>query len=236
MENKDLVFLTDATVRADLYTTDEVIAECSGNQLKAVKNLIRNHKSEIEQFGVLHFENAKPKVSSSKGGRPTKRYMLSMNQATFLITLLNNTPQVVEFKVNLVKQFFNMKQELLERDIRWENGKLISNRLNTAVTNHYGKERATKEFRYSGFNDLVYRAVLGKSSKQLKEERGLTGAKNIASTQLLSTEEQKAIEPIKDKVASLLDLGIDYYAIKALITGNGVEELNSKYSKKKKTA
>lgn len=244
-ENKDLVFLTDATVRADLYTTDEVIAECSGNKRESIQRKIRDNKTRLEHFGKVNtlvpdLENGqdirKPIKSTFSGGRHKKTYMLNEQQATFLVTLLGNTEQVLDFKENLVKQFFNMKQELLERDIRWENGKLISNRLNTAITNHYGKERATKEFRYSGFNDLVYRAVLGKSSKQLKEERGLTGVKNIASTQLLSTEEQKAIEPIKDKVASLLDLGIDYYAIKAIVTGNGVKELNAKYSKKKKTA
>ena len=38
------------------YTTDKIISECSNNQLKVVKNLIRNHKQDLEEFGFLHFE------------------------------------------------------------------------------------------------------------------------------------------------------------------------------------
>ena len=57
-ENEMMVFLTGETVTADLYTTDEVIALNTDNQLKAVKNLIRNHKADLEEFGKVHFQNA----------------------------------------------------------------------------------------------------------------------------------------------------------------------------------
>ena len=56
----DLVFYTDNTLKAEPYTTPEVIAANTGNSLKAVNNLVRYKKKHLERFGVLHFENAKP--------------------------------------------------------------------------------------------------------------------------------------------------------------------------------
>lgn len=91
----DLVFMHG--LNEEPYTTDKIIAECSKNQLKVVKNLIRNHKKDFEDFGVLHFENAKP-LKGSKGGRPQKTYHLNEQQATLLITYLDNTPEVNQFK------------------------------------------------------------------------------------------------------------------------------------------
>ena len=82
------------------YTTDKIISECSNNQLKVVKNLIRNHKQDLEEFGFLHFENAK----LTGRGRPQKTYHLNEQQATLLITYLDNTPEVNQFKKNLVHE------------------------------------------------------------------------------------------------------------------------------------
>lgn len=110
----DLVFIHG--LNEEPYTTDKIIAECSNNQLKVVKNLIRNHKKDFEDFGVLHFENAKP-LKGSKGGRPIKTYHLNEQQATLLITYLNNTPEVNQFKKNLVREFYRMRKELNQRQI-----------------------------------------------------------------------------------------------------------------------
>ena len=45
------------------------------------------------------------------GGRPIVTYYLNEQQATFLMTLLRNNKVVVEFKKQLVKAFFIMKQQ-----------------------------------------------------------------------------------------------------------------------------
>ncbi len=95
------------------YTTDKIISECSNNQLKVVKNLIRNHKQDLEEFGFLHFENAK----LPGRGRPQKTYHLNEQQATLLITYLDNTPEVNQFKKNLVHEFYRMRKELNQRQI-----------------------------------------------------------------------------------------------------------------------
>ncbi|MFR0552440.1 hypothetical protein [Ligilactobacillus salivarius] len=56
----NLVFYTDNTLKAEPYTTPEIIANNTGNNLDNVNRLIRNKKSSLERFGVLEFEIRKP--------------------------------------------------------------------------------------------------------------------------------------------------------------------------------
>lgn len=103
----DLVYLK----KDDVFTDSLVIAEGSGVTHKKLKMTIQKHKKELERFGKLSV----PYQTESSGGRPTEYYALNEAQATFLITLLKNTPQVVDFKAELVSQFYKMRQFILER-------------------------------------------------------------------------------------------------------------------------
>lgn len=103
----DLVYLK----KDDVFTDSLVIAEGSGVTHKKLKMTIQKHKKELERFGKL----SAPYQTESSGGRPTEYYALNEAQATFLITLLKNTPQVVDFKAELVSQFYKMRQFILER-------------------------------------------------------------------------------------------------------------------------
>jgi len=58
---------------------------------------------------VLRFEVSKP-PDSSKGGRPERFVYLTDAQASFVMTLSRNTPQVVECKRQLVAAFEKAKQ------------------------------------------------------------------------------------------------------------------------------
>lgn len=68
---EELVFLHSQYIEEEPYTTDEVIAKYSENNLKSVKNLIRDNKADLEEFGVLRFEKAKPQKGSE--GWTTKK-------------------------------------------------------------------------------------------------------------------------------------------------------------------
>lgn len=226
-ENSMMVFLTDPTVTAGLYTTDEVVAENTANSLHAVKQLIRTHIADLGEFGKVAFE-----MRASESGQHKKVYLLNQQQATFFITLLDNTKQTVKFKKELVKQFFAMAQELAKRNIGYENGKYYSKNLDKAIQDRYGED--VKFYYYSNYANLANKTVLGKNAKQIREEHNVS--KDVSVTQLVTPEQQDELEKAKDKIATLISMNLDYYAIKAIVTGNGVQELNAKYSKKKKTA
>ena len=105
----DLVFLK----KDDVFTDSLVIAEQTDNQHTSVTRLIRKHKHVFESMGEIRFMDFKSK--NPKGGRPSKVYMLNEQQATFLITMLDNNAKVVEFKADLVKEFYKMRTFIMER-------------------------------------------------------------------------------------------------------------------------
>ena len=88
-----------------------IIAQNTDNEVSSVKRLIDNHLSDFEEFGVLGFEIVKP-LNTELGGRPSKIYYLNEPQATLLLTYLQNTSIVREFKKALIKEFYQIKKDL----------------------------------------------------------------------------------------------------------------------------
>ncbi|MDC7952501.1 Rha family transcriptional regulator [Liquorilactobacillus mali] len=225
---EEIVFVEDLSVSAEPFTTDEVIAAYSGNSIHAVRQSIRTNKADISDFGVLAYEMRKP-MKGSKGGRPQKIYHLNKGQATFLITLLDNTPKVKVFKKELVKQFLEMEKELQERRIKREAGKYTTTRLGDAI-----KERNEFDIHaYNNFHQLAYKIALGKRATEIKNERSVP--KNTPATEYLSSSELDKLNKVKNKMASLVKIGLDYHAIKALMSGDGTIKLTvSKNTRKER--
>lgn len=87
-----------------------IIAQNTDNEARSVRLLIENHLNDFEEFGVLSFEMTKPS-NTDLGGRPSKIYYLNEPQATLLLTYLQNTPIVREFKKALVKEFYQLRDK-----------------------------------------------------------------------------------------------------------------------------
>lgn len=105
---KELVF-----IRGNIpFTNSLVIADGTENQHESVIRLIRKHLDKFERWGKIQFSDLKS--GNPLGGRPTVIAELNEQQATFLVTLLRNNDIVLEFKSELVDQFYKMR-ELLEK-------------------------------------------------------------------------------------------------------------------------
>ena len=87
-----------------------IIAQNTNNEARSVRLLIENHLNDFEEFGVLSFEMTKP-LNTDLGGRQSKIYYLNEPQATLLLTYLQNTPIVREFKKALVKEFYQLRDK-----------------------------------------------------------------------------------------------------------------------------
>lgn len=94
----------------DIFTDSMVIAEGTGIAHRKLKVTIKKYEGMIKRLGLLA-----PYRAESSGGRPEEYYRLNEEQATFIMTLLKNTDRVVEFKMNLVQQFYAMRRFLMER-------------------------------------------------------------------------------------------------------------------------
>lgn len=95
----------------DLRVSSLTIAARTENQHASVMRIIREHQVELEQFGLVGFEIA-PRPAGMHGGGDSTYALLNEPQSTLLMTFMRNSPVVVEFKVELVKQFYRMRQAL----------------------------------------------------------------------------------------------------------------------------
>jgi phage regulator Rha-like protein len=87
-----------------------IVAENTNRKHKDIMNLIRTHNSCLEEFGRVLFQTAP--LETNGGVQNITFCELNEQQTTFLMTLLSNKGNIIEFKKNLVKAFFMMKEKL----------------------------------------------------------------------------------------------------------------------------
>ena len=189
------------------YTTSAIIAECAEVKHDTVQSLIRNHQEDFESYGIIGFEIRK----LDGRGRPMKIYRLNEQQATLLITYLKNTEPVRRFKMNLVKAFFEMREELSKFRMQRALEKPKRKTLHDSIENW---EQAPK-YPHSTMNNLLLKAVTDRNAKQLREERG--GYNGIDS---LTSDELEQYQAFEDMVIAMIGLNMSYQEIKAMAFRN----------------
>ena len=186
------------------YTTDKIISECSNNQLKVVKNLIRNHKQDLEEFGFLHFENAK----LTGRGRPQKTYHLNEQQATLLITYLDNTPEVNQFKKNLVHEFYRMRKELNQRQIN----RAIEKPQRKTLTDAIKEWPQAPDYIYINMTRLLLKRATGLTAQQIKKQRHVKTALDG-----LTVKEQERYQQLENVAIGLVGLNKTWDEVKGVL-------------------
>ena len=188
------------------YTTSAIIAECAGIKHHAIQEHIRKQIGRLEQFGKVSF-----KMRPLQSGQQAKDYILNEQQATLLITFLKNTEQVANFKTNLVKAFFEMREELSKFRMQRALEKPKRRTLHDSIENW---EQAPKHA-HSTMNNLLLKAVTDRNAKQLREERG--GYNGIDS---LTSDELEQYQAFEDMVIAMIGLNMSYQEIKAMAFRN----------------
>ena len=188
------------------YTTSAIIAECAGIKHHAIQEHIRKQIARLEQFGKVSF-----KMRPLQSGQQAKDYILNEQQATLLITFLKNTEQVANFKMNLVKAFFEMREELSKFRMQRALEKPKRKTLHDSIENW---EQAPKHA-HSTMNNLLLKAVTDRNARQLVEERG--GYNGIDS---LTSEELEQYQAFEDMAIAMISLNMSYQEIKAMAFRN----------------
>ena len=202
----NLVYLTPNT--EEPFTTSEVIAECAGVKRDTVQKLVQRHEKDLREFGRVGFEI---RTLQTRGGQQmAKVYHLNEQQATLLLTFLRNTPVVIEFKKELVRQFFAMRKELMNiKAIKAERKPL-----RTSMTDAIKAlpDSPHKQFKYSQYTDLAYTAALGRTARQLRKERGAD--KGATASDYMNADELAAVASMENRISVLLEVGMDYQQVK----------------------
>lgn len=207
----ELVFLESDNMNEEPFTTSRIIADHAEVAHHSVTRLIRDYAKDLEEFGIIGFE-----IHKLDGrGRPRKIYCLNEEQATLLITYLDNTEPVRAFKKELVKQFFAMKHEQLSRQALRSAGKQVRVSMTDAI-----KEADFSHHFYKHFTNLCYKSAIGFNATQIKKARNVS--KNFSIMDYLSKEELEAVNEREGQIATMVSLGMSYDQIKGVLDNNGV--------------
>lgn len=93
--------------QGELRVSSLDVAERTGNEHRAVLQLVNSYAGQLERFGHLAFE-----MRDGYQGHTVRVAHLNEQQATLLITFMRNSEIVVDFKATLVEQFYEMRQAL----------------------------------------------------------------------------------------------------------------------------
>ena len=187
------------------------VAETFGKEHYHVIEDIREIASKIStpEFSGLFYET-EYKASNGK-----KNPMYYMNRDGFTLLVMGYTGEkAMQFKLAYIKQFNAMEKALIGKIKEREKGIAVRQALTKAIQQS-GENDRMHGHAYSTYTDLIYKAVLGKSAKQLREEFGIGKQDNLRD--LLSEEELAKVKSVEMVVSGLVDCGWGYDEIKAFI-------------------
>lgn len=191
------------------YTTSEIIAECAEVQHHTITRTIRKNLERFESLGKVGFN-----IQAMESGQQSKIYILNEQQATLLITFLKNTDQVATFKENLVKAFFEMRDEVAEFRYQRALEKPKRKTLHDSIENW---EQAPKHA-HSTVTNLLLKGASGLNKRQLVAQRGgLTGIDSLTSKELVR------YQALEDMAIALINLNFTYQDIKTMALKNTLQ-------------
>lgn len=79
----------------------------------------------------------------------------------------------------------------------------------------YVEDSSHKKFQYRNYTDLIYKNTLGKTAKEMREERGIGKDEKIRD--FLSADELEAVLKAERQVSTLLEMQLSYHDIKAIL-------------------
>lgn len=209
---QELVLIKPVGSKLEPYTTADVVAAYAQVTSDTVNRLIRKHKNDMEEFGKVGFEIRA--LIGSRTGQSVKIYHLNEQQATLLITYLKNTEPVRRFKKALVRGFFEARQELARREAQRTIKAPVRRSLTDAIRDS-GEDERMHGHAFAAYTNLIYKATVGMTAPQLRKAAGAD--RNADALALLNADQLAEVTRLETQVCTLLEFGMRYEAIKALV-------------------
>lgn len=204
--NQDLVTLTTQDLSNAIPVTNSLkVAEKFKKRHDIVLRDIRTLEVELrnsltkEEFNLYKFEEIE-RVDSK--GRIQPYY--KMNRDFFLMLVMGyRTKEAYKIKHEFIQAFNFLEKELLTRIETRAITKIKRKELTDTIKNCIDDEGNFKKFAFSNYTRLIYKKVLGKEIKKIKEERNIPKDKNIRN--YLTIEELEKVQEIESKVAYFIE-------------------------------
>ena len=197
----------------DVFTTSKDIAEKANVKHHAIQQLIGKNECDFKEFGSLKVAF---KMRASKTNQKEKFYLLNEQQATLLLTYLKNTETVRQFKKDLVRQFYKLREIVREKKTKdWAFQRLVNITTRKLETDQiklfvkYAKEHGSKhaDTYYIHFTDLAnkYAQIYNRDFSEFKKLKNLEMVEKVINKEIerqisKKVEYHKAFRNIKSKV------------------------------------
>lgn len=207
---KELVRLTTEDVsKAITITSSRDVAEKFN---KVHKTVIRKIENLMEQNCAVKNMFYESEYISSRG-RKEKEYLINIDGFS-LLAMGFSGKEALEWKLKYINLFNLMENELKVRKETRVIGVSVRKSLGDTIKNKTDEGTNFKKFAYSNYTKLVYKKILGKTVKKLKEERGLKQKDNLRD--FLTIEELEKVQELESKIAFYIEMRKD-------LTGNDKE-------------
>lgn len=101
-----------------MVSTFNLFEKMGYKEHRKLKEVINSNIDRFTEIGNLPLEREKP--SSKNGGRPSESYLLDEDQFVLLVLLAKNTPESVELKVRVAREFRRLRKQVATLAIRRE--------------------------------------------------------------------------------------------------------------------
>lgn len=176
------------------------------NVNKELVKIVKRYLDGFQTLGLVSFETL-PRLKDSHGGGDTEYILLNETQTNLLFMSMRNTnPLVLQFKINLIKRFDEIKRFIQQRhNAEWlterANGKIYTKHIGelfTKALDACGKSHAPN--RYINLQQTIYKAILGKTAQQLRKERNIPKGETIRNFLTVSElEDVSAVQKIVER-------------------------------------
>ncbi len=169
----------------------------------------------------VEYSSCMKKIKRNGAGRPTNDYRLSASFAKRL-AMMTKTERGEQARIYFLMCEKGLEQAAKQiRELELERAKGIAARRSlTDVIIESGENERMKGHGYSNYTDLAYKAALGKTSRQIREERGLDKKDNVRD--YLTVEEVDQVRKVEDAIAGLLGLGRQYPEIRDIVLNGNI--------------
>ncbi|HDK7176594.1 TPA: hypothetical protein PTV31_003212 [Clostridium botulinum] len=203
----------------DLIVSVEQVANYYEVTKKAINTLIDRHRDELEEDGIIvlkgdELKEFKEKLTDLHGedqlpiGKRTANLTILTKRAMLRIGMLLTTSFVAKKVRNYLLNIEQIAtQEQKEWSIQREVGKIDRKRMTTAIKD-YIPENPKKRFAYPNYTNMIYKILLNKTAKQLREEKGIKT--NDLLRDSFNKNELKSVQEAETIVTALVTLGFGY--------------------------
>lgn len=185
------------------------VADTFEKEHKRVLQDIRDLKCS-EEFRRHNFVQSE---YSNEQGHKQPMFLITRDGFT-LLAMGYTGEKAMKFKEGYIRQFNAMERALLGKIKEREKGIAVRQALTKAIQQSTENERMHGHA-YSTYTDVVYRAVFGKTAKQLREDYGISKTDSLRDC--FAEEELRQVQNAEMLVSSLVGYGWGYDEIKDFI-------------------